>query len=247
MPTTLPIAGTYQPLQGQPGYHLIQNPPFHPNILNLNGRQMSATNLRPDYELYRGMLQTRVTQNVSAQGNNQYRVNFLYNPSTISESRSADFNSEVLPISARTPGDPGQFATGLNTTIGFSLLFDRTFELWDASYVGTDAGKYGVYADINAFYNLLGINQVSIQSPVSLSSGSFASTQKYALVVQGPMSQIAVDLYFGAKSEGALKYYGFVSSFDITYTHFTQKMVPQRCAVNVSFTMLPENFNSATQ
>lgn len=247
MATTLPITGTYQPIQGQPGYHLIENPPFHPNILNLNGRQLSATNLRPDYELYRGMLQTRVTQNVAAQGTNQFRVNFLYNPSTISESRTADLNSEVLPIAARNPGDPGQFATGLNSQVGFSLLFDRTFELWDSHYVNTDAGTYGVYADVNAFYNLLGINQLNIQSPVSLGGGNpFASTQKYALVVQGPMSQIAVDLYFGYKSPGALKYFGFVSAFDITYTHFTQKMIPQRCAINVAFTILPENFNSAT-
>lgn len=247
MGSTLPITGSYQPLSGSPGYHLIENPPFHPNILNIPMRQLSATNLTPDYSLYRGMMQTRVSQNVSAQGTTQYRVNFLYNPSTISESRSLDLNSEVLPTYARNPDDPGQYATGLNATVGFSLLFDRTYELWDASYGGTDAGKYGVLVDVNAFYNMLNINQLNTSSPVQQGgNGPFGSTQKFALVVQGTMSAIPVDLYFGYKSAGALKYFGYVTQFDVTYTHFSQKMVPMRCAVNVGMVLMSDLFSSST-
>lgn len=247
MASTEPITGVYQPLSGQPGYHLIENPPFHPNILNLPMRQISATNLSPDTALYRGMMQTRATQNVSAQGNNQYRVNFLYNPSTINESRSLDLDNKVLPSYARRPDDPGQYATGLNATLSFSLLFDRTFELWDASYGNTDAGKYGVSVDVNAFYNMLNINQLNTASPVQFAGGTpFASTQKYALVVQGTMAATPVDIYFGYKSAGALKYFGYVSQFDVTYTHFSQKMVPMRCTVNVGVVLMSDLFSTSS-
>jgi hypothetical protein len=247
MSSTEPITGTYQPLSGQPGYSLIENPPFHPNILNIPMRQLSATQLSPDFELYRGLMSTRVSQNVSAQGTQQYRVNFLYNPASIDESRTLDLNNNVLPSYARKPDDPGQYKTGLNATVSFSLLFDRTFEMWDSSYADTDAAKYGITTDVNALYNMLNINQLNTQTPVSLSSGDFASTQQYALVVQGTMAAIPVDLYFGYKSPGALKYFGYVSQFDVTYTHFSQKMVPMRCAIQIGFTLMSDLFTSSSQ
>jgi hypothetical protein len=51
-------------------------------------------------------------------------------------------------------------------------------------------------------------------------------------------------VYFGGVY-GAF-YYGYVDSFDVTFTHFTQFMVPMRAAVDVSFTLLPLNTTSLT-
>jgi hypothetical protein len=36
-----------------------------------------------------------------------------------------------------------------------------------------------------------------------------------------------------------LKYYGFIDSWSVQYTHWTESMVPIRCVISVSFTMLP--------
>lgn len=36
-----------------------------------------------------------------------------------------------------------------------------------------------------------------------------------------------------------LKYYGYIDSWSVEYTHWTQSMVPIRCVISVSFTMLP--------
>lgn len=251
MVTTQPISGTYQTYSGQPGNFVSENPPFHPNILNIPMRQVGVTNAPTDTVLgnsndllYRGFLATRVQPGSST----QYRVKFLYNPSTINENRSLDLNSEVLPTYARNPDDPGQYATGLNATVSFSLLFDRTYELWDSSYRFTDPGIYGVMVDVNAFYNMLNINQLNtLSEPYRGGSIPVNPNQKYTTVVQGTMSAVPLDLYFGYRSAGALKYFGYISQFDVTYTHFSQKMVPMRCAINVGMVLMSDLFTSSTQ
>lgn len=155
-------------------------------------------------------------------------------------------NNEVLPSYARNPTDPGQYKTGLMSYVSFSLLFDRTFELWDSSYANTLEGKYGVMVDVNAFYNMLNINQQVTKTAAELGGGNVAGNTSYSLVVQGVMSAMPVDLYFGYRSVGALKYFGYVTQLDTTFTHFTQKMVPQRCAINVGFTLMSDLFSSST-
>jgi len=246
MATTEPIAGqTIPTLSGQPGYTTTSNPPFHPSILNIGG---ANTTVRPasyngysyDGTLYRGYISTRIDSSQPAAQQIQHSVNFLYNPSTISESRSLDVNNGVLPAYARNPDDPGAYKTGLNTSIGFSLLFDRTYELWDQNYLGTQAGTYGVLVDVNAFYNMLGINTLVSAANSNLTPAQMnhlgSQGGQFSVVTQGPMSAVPVDLYFGYLSIGALKYFGIISEIDITYTHFTQQMVPMRCAIQIGFT-----------
>ena len=253
MGTSIPItsefiSGQFVSLQGQPGYIVSENPPFHPNILNIPFTQFVGASVAIDSsKLYRGSIVTRVDQRSTYVGQTQFRINFLYNPSTIMENRSLDINNQVLPNIQRNPLDPTQFATGLNTTIGFSLLFDRTYELWDSSYTNTQAGTYGVAVDTNAFYNLVGINQLNTNSPVTTTPNGFNAVNTYAQIVQGPMVIVPADLYFGYNSTGALKYYGYISAFNITYTHFNQRMVPQRCGIQVSFTLLPDVQSTSSQ
>ena len=45
-------------------------------------------------------------------------------------------------------------------------------------------------------------------------------------------------LYLGQRNTN-LNYYGYISEWDVTYTHWTQWMVPMRCVIDISFTMLP--------
>lgn len=231
---TIPIAGQeYTPLKGQPGYGVTENPPFDPRILNIPFRQVSsAGGGSKDSTLYRGAMITAGTTN-----GKKYKVNFLYNPSTINESRSLDMNNQMLPDYARNPNDTGDYNTMLNTTIGFSLLFDRTYEMWDSKYQGTDVGTYGVSVDTNAFYNLTGIN---IPQKVPGTHGG----KSYTKVLQGPMTMTPVDLYFGYGSPGGLHYFGIITSLNITYSHFSQQMVPVRCAIDIGFTLFPTQTKS---
>lgn len=231
---TIPIAGQeYTPLSGQPGYGVIENPAFDSRILNIPFRQVSSSGGgSKDSTLYRGAIITADTVN-----SKKYKVNFLYNPSTIAETRNLDMNNQMLPDYARNPNDTGDYNTMLNTTIGFSLLFDRTYELWDSKYNGTDVGTYGVQVDTNAFYNLCGIN---IPQKVPGVHGGKA----YTKVVQGPMTMTPVDLYFGYGSPGGLHYFGIISSLNITYSHFSQQMVPMRCGIDIGFNLFPTQTKS---
>lgn len=254
-PINAPIQGTpYPSLSGTPGTTIFSNPPFHPNILNINTSFQAGNNdsVNPPLasgfgynsggNLQRGRLITDLsplTNGVKEKHSVIYQVNFLYNPSTINESRGLDLNNTPLPSQYRVQGDPGAFKVPLQATLGFSLLFDRTFELWDRSYANTDAGKYGVRVDVEAFYNMLGINSAST-STASTGAGTGGSQASANVTVQaGPMSVQPVHLFFGATNQWALSYYGFITNFAVTWTHFTSAMIPQRCAVDIQFNLLP--------
>lgn len=45
-------------------------------------------------------------------------------------------------------------------------------------------------------------------------------------------------LYFGDPTSNFF-FFGFITSYDVTVTHWTQYMVPMRCAIDVSFQLLP--------
>lgn len=232
-------------LSGKPGLTIYANPPFHPNILSVGGanRAVNPTLFTDSNSqgasLHRGMLVGGAGVTGTSTGNTQYRVNFLYNPATIGESRAVDINSDMLPAYNRNPDDPGNYVSALNTTITFSLLFDRTFELWDSQYNGTIAGIYGVRSDIEAFYNLLNINQPQVSA-----SGLFSN--KKLNVVQGAMTFSPCNLYFSNTARGALAYFGYVTEIDVTYSHFAANMVPARCAVDVTFACLPVLVNTTS-
>jgi hypothetical protein len=241
---------TQPTLSGKPGLVTYSNPLFHPNMMTVGGSN-AATNpslFDPNIQspngafLRRGVLVSGagVAGNVST--NIQYRVNFLFNPQTVTETRGIDLNSEMLPSYARSPDAPGQYATALNAGVAFSLLFDRTFELWDSQSVGTIAGTYGVRADVEAFYNLLGINAQQVVSTTTgdpANGGALTTFSKSSTIVQGPMTLSPCNLYFSDTGKGALAYFGYITEMDITYTHFASNMVPTRCAIDLSFSCLP--------
>jgi hypothetical protein len=54
---------------------------------------------------------------------------------------------------------------------------------------------------------------------------------------QGILQLIPSFVYFGQGN--VLGYYGYISEWSYEITHFTQKMIPMRCIIDVSWTMLP--------
>jgi hypothetical protein len=172
-------------------------------------------------------------------------LQFLFNPSSV----SADFY-----MSDSSVGSSLLFPTGFNQTnlrvplnqsVQWSLLFDRTYELWGGydslglpqQSVGAgqnNPSTVGVLADIRQMYQFTGMN-VAYSSGDSNSPGSAKSGPLSGY--QGIMQLIPSYVYFGDANN--LWFYGYVSSWSFTVTHWTQYMVPMRCVINITFTMLP--------
>lgn len=186
------------------------------------------------------------------------QMQFLYNPSSV----TADYTMSDSSVGASLLFPTGFNATNLrvplNQSVEWSLLFDRTYELWGgydseglpAESIGpgqNNPSTVGVLADIRQMEQFTGMN-------VGYSSGNTASTSpnNSSLVGhQGIMQLIPSYVYFGDANN--LWYYGYISEWDVTVTHWTQYMVPMRCVMDVTFTMLPPpssgpaaNFNVTT-
>jgi hypothetical protein len=196
-------------------------------------------------------------------GNTRASVNFLYNPTTITASYSLDASDVSSSLMYRQPGDVAQPVFAMNQLISFSLLFDRTFELW-GSYSGAnntpvnsssngsaqinDPSVVGVDADVLALKQLTGMlitAQENSQTGVTNPTGAAATVAPIS-GSQGVELLIPTWLFFGALDSN-LNYYGYVTDFTVTYTHFTQYMVPMRCEVDVDFALLMPPVNSSGQ
>lgn len=212
------------------------NPPFDRRILPTG--QVNAVN-----HIQRGWI---VTQNTIPGVGGRARIDFMYNPSTISVDHVISPNVSQNPQAV----NPNLAGTQLGPLFGIGsidvpLLFDRTYELWDKSLHGTMPGQLGCYADVLAFYRMLqmlnirtGKNQAggglfdgfinraitSVQEALNLFNNA------YPLTI-GQWTPVYI--YIANK----LKYYGAISDLNVTYTHWNQDMVPMRCAVDCSVTL----------
>lgn len=220
----------------------IENPPFDPRIIS---RPMTVANAAigpKKANLYRGFIrQSKDYKPVKSAA--RVKLNFLYNPSIISASHSIDTGSNgLLPAFAR-PDDPSVAPLlPLNSNVTFDLLFDRTFEMWDRSKINSYVGKRGVFADIEVLYDLVGmydqLNLTDEQKSKLGESEKGLGDKKYI----GVMQYVPVLAFIGSQSRSvnALTYNGVITSLSLSYTHFSQDMIPFRAAVSVSMQLLPK-------
>lgn len=169
-----------------------------------------------------------------------YACRFMFNPPVITVGYQVA--TGVLPPNqlttaqlAATPIYPGA------TSVGFSLLFDRTYEVHygPGQRNPTDLRKIGVYHDIQALENIVGVRNTASYSgspTVDQSGNAVASTDNKDLL--GNMLMIPVYVIFGGGAGIGLAYVGFFTSMTVTYTLFSQNMVPTRAAVDLQFTQL---------
>lgn len=186
-----------------------------------------------------------------------YACKFLYNPSEVEISHGIDPSaaSLTLPQYQRNPDDTSTYLVGLQSTVNFSLLFDRTYEVnsgvpqgvgnpapypdnipqGNGSTAREDPRAIGVLADIQALYRICGIQGQQVTQAWTDGNGTAQTS-----VLTGTMMQVPAWLHFGGEANnGSLTYYGYISGLDIQYTHFSMSMIPMRCAVDVGFTLLP--------
>ena len=176
-------------------------------------------------------------------------IRYLYNPSTIASDYSIADASAQASLNFPNPGDSAMLAIPLSQSASWSLMFDRTFELWQ-SYMdsglplnnsngnnSTDASVIGVQADVLAFMQFTGM-LTNFNAGTQNVSG--AITKNAGIMQLVP----AWALFANNNVVNGLQYYGYINEWSVQYTHFTQFNVPMRCVISVNFTMLP-NPNSA--
>jgi hypothetical protein len=237
-------------------------PKFDPRIMGVAAPMGSGGNI----QLTRGFMVWDKTHPDVGYGTNRARVNFLYNPTTVEATYTMATNASVTAALMFTqPGLAANPIMPMSQNVSFSLLFDRTFELWD-SYADSgfpknpgakdpgvpmnspinDPGVRGVLVDVMALQQYVG--QLNQQTRDANSAGYTAdissSTPGATYKMQGIQEMLLGWVYFGGVY-GAF-YYGYIDSWDVTYTHWTQFMVPMRAAVDISFTLLPLPQDSPT-
>lgn len=250
---------------------IITNPAFDKRILSQPMRQ-------PGDAFQRGYLMT-ASRKDPAQGASQkrYRVNFLYNPSDLSESRSInlDNNATAIPQPMRTDADIGQVLGITGASVSFSLLFDRTYEVANTAIRNRPEGALGCYADVLTIFGLTGISEPTLtpsttQIPYAPGQGPAAST---VTTTPGPLPPVSTTTTASANPEqtygimklipvfavfspvralnpqgfntgvAMMRYYGYITSLGIQFTHWAQRDVPVRCAVSISMALLMTDRN----
>ena len=223
-------------------------PPFDPRIMGIAAPMGSGGNI----QMRRGFMIWDQTQ--PGYGSNRARVTFLYNPTTITVNYALNPSSALTSaLTFQQSGLKAAPMAPMSQSISFSLLFDRTFELWNSYTSKGVPGKLsGVDNDImnpharGVLTDVLALQQYTGQ----LANSQFQAQAKSAPAVtstfqlQGIQEMMLGWVYFGGVY-GAF-YYGYVSGFTVTYTHFTQYMVPMRCAVDVGFVLMPLPDNTPT-
>jgi len=193
---------------------------------------------------------------------------FLFNPSLVTLQHGIDSNSSlVLPQYRRLTADTGVYVIGLASTIDISLFYDRTYEVNTAvlsnnyytaySPLGylmnvgeapegvsiaqnEDPRLIGAIADVNALYRVAGMTQpIPNVTWTNDAVGSQTATTS-TTTVTGPMQQVPCYVMLGANMVSNTPFwYGYIDSIGVTYTHFTQAMVPMRAEVDLEITLLP--------
>ena len=159
-----------------------------------------------------------------------YALRFLWNPSNITYALGTGGQGDYLQQYQLKPDQASASRIGTGSgAIGFKLLFDRTYEVAYGPNRGQpDLRNVGVYADIAFLERVMGAVAPSLDS-------------RGAQIFQ-PAQIIPVNFLFGGGSGlggvVGLKYVGWINNATVTYTQFSENMIPQRCEVDLSVTQI---------
>jgi hypothetical protein len=170
----------------------------------------------------------------------QATVVFQYNPSSFEASYELQNTTVNATQMYQITSGEAALTVPMMQQVEFTLLFDRTFDLWGS--VGNEGSSaltaLGVDADVLALKQYTGMFMTA--SNAAAASASFSNAvPAVGQLSQGLMQPMLGYLYFSSTPNYGSFYYGYVDSWDVTYTHFTQDMVPMRCSCDVSFTLWP--------
>lgn len=169
-----------------------------------------------------------------------YACRFMFNPPVInvnyqvatSQLPAGQQTVDQLAAAAIYPG-----ATGLS----FDLMFDRTYEVayGPGQSNPQDLRKVGVYHDIQALENVVGVRNSANYTGATVIDASGKVTAGGTSDLIGNMLMVPVYVLFGGGANGVgLAYVGFFTSISVQYTLFSQNMVPTRALVSLQFTQI---------
>lgn len=185
-------------------------------------------------------------------------VSFLFNPSTVQASYSLSASSaQSAMIFGVTTGSGGSVPfVGLQQQMSFTMLFDRTYEL-NTTGANIDTQFMGVEVDVRQMKQFTGMFSAQTAKSGFYTSGQNLPPNQQIIqsdgTGQGPQQGVMLLMpsycYFsGTQSVGGTSsYYGYVDSWDVQYTHFSNSMIPIRCVIDVSYTLLPMTGNNAAE
>lgn len=224
----------------------VEQPKFDPRISRLIYPMMGNRAPR-DGTLKRGFM---VWDKPLVGYSNLATVHFLYNPSTVEATYPIADASVGAILQFPNPNDKADLRVPLQQTVTWSLLFDRTYELWGSTNRtkhpgknGNDPSAVGVLADVFQMQQFTGmlVNYSPGNNPVVVPTNTGGSVANFA-GHQGIIQIVPCWVYFGVKE--ALSFYGYIQEWDLQITHWSQDMVPMRCVININFNMLPPVSNS---
>jgi hypothetical protein len=175
---------------------------------------------------------------------------FMFNPESVSATFATESTTAQAAMLYNAPGASDILAVPLAQSVAWTLYFDRTFEVNYSKPANTlnDPAIIGVQADV--------VQMMQFTGMLSNQAAGLQNIKTPHVNKGGVMMNIFSWVYFGQNvtppggrysktiSENRLGYYGFVSGWDVTYTAFTQNMVPYRATMDVNFQMLPSTSSS---
>lgn len=173
--------------------------------------------------------------------------NFMYNPQQVYAAFSIESNQAQAAMLYNAPGASSVLAIPLSQSVSWTLYFDRTFEVNYNRPNGSanDPAIIGVQSDV--------VQMMQFTGMLSKMASGVSKIKTPTVNKGGVMMNIFSWVYFGQNvtqeatrqaQENRLGYYGFINSWDVTYTAFTQNMVPYRATMDISFQMLPSTSSS---
>jgi hypothetical protein len=244
-------ASSTSPISG----YLIQQPPFDPRIRSLSRPFQSgsatgaSTNIQRGYMAWDPQIPWPKPYSANQSWAGAPKVLFLFNPSTVEASyQISDATAQSALIYPITQVQP-ILRVPLQQQVGFTIMFDRTYEMNTGGTANVSMKQFGVELDILAMKQFTGMftdvypgNNPLLDAngnPVPGNPTNVNPTKLNANGINQGIMQLALSyVYFAAPTNG-LRYYGYCDSWDVSYTHFAQNMVPMRAVVDISFTLLP--------
>lgn len=195
-------------------------------------------------------------------------VNFLFNPSTVQASyQLSNTAAQAANMYGISTAGASVAYVSLQQQMSFTIMFDRTYEIWDQStYAGSNASTMGCEADVaqmkqftgmfaaaNAYGNPTTTGTNVFSAP--LTTGTYggqtvqAATGQGIGPQQGLMLMIPSYVYFCSSpvGGGVGQYYGYIDAWSVQYTHYSNQMVPIRCVVDIEYTLLPNSSSATSQ
>ena len=220
----------------------LHQPQFSPNIrsLHIPGSRTGGGQLQRGY-----LVQDQILPGYS----HRCVFRYLFNPTTVETSYSVQDSGVTASLVFPNAHDQSDLRIPVNQYSSWSLLFDRTYELFGSyrddgtpRYANYPAGNnpqvVGCWADILQLQEFTGQN-VDYSAGMGVGSPGTGKAPPFGTLAghQGIMQMVPSWAFFGGPK--SLHYYGYISSYDVTVTHWSQFMVPMRAAIDISFTLLP--------